>query len=139
MTDERVLEIRVAGLSEKVDDVEERVDKLENRVYKVEDGFSLLLRKNAEDRANMKHFESKIENIEASLKEIVNELKSLGNKLVESSVRSELNKNLNKNNGLFKDISDTHNKALIILIMVLGAGLLFMLGMSVGDILKLIP
>lgn len=135
MTDERVLEIRVAGLSEKVDDVEERVDKLENRVYKVEDGFSLLMRKNAEDRANMKHFEAKIENIEASLKEIVNELKSLGNKLVENSVRSELN----KNNGLFKGISDTNNKALIILIMVLGAGLLFMLGMSVGDILKIIP
>ena len=135
MTDERVLEIRVAGLSEKVDDIEERVDKLENRVYKVEDGFSLLMRKNAEDRANMKHFEAKIENIEASLKEIVDEIKSFGNKLVESSVRSELN----KNNGLFKDISDTNNKALIFLIMVLGAGLLFMLGMSVGDILRIIP
>lgn len=135
MNDERVLEIRVAGLSEKVDDVEERVDKLENRVYKVEDGFSLLMSKNAEDRANMKHFEAKIGNIEASLKEIVSELKSLGNKLVESNVRIEMN----KGNGLFKGIADTNNRALIILIMILGAGLLFMLGMNVGDILRILP
>ena len=130
-----VLEERIDNFRDNIEAVDNRVERLEVRVNKMDGAVVDLENYRARTEETMKYFEEKIDNIELTLKEIVKELRELGNKLIAYKTERGLG---GVSKSFLDRLLDNNNRQLLYLVTFLGAGLLLALGMKVNDIFNIL-
>lgn len=135
---EEICKERFAGINEKLAEIHTILKEHERRMEKAEKLQAEISKENAKIDVVLERFDEKIDKIELTLDNIVLELKEIGNRLVANEVADEYRKGEGIDNTLIKLLMNKDNRPLLLLIGILGAGLLFMLGMSVGDIFKVL-
>lgn len=135
---EEICKERFKGINEKIAEIQATLKAHENRMERLDEKQTEISKENAKIDVVLERFDEKIDKIELTLDNIVLELKEIGNRLVANEVADEYRKGEGIDNTLIKILMNKDNRPLLLLIGILGAGLLFMLGMSVGDIIKVL-
>ncbi len=124
-------ELVVVNFKDEIADMKERMKDLEHKYYQME-------RDNARVEVTMNNFEQKFDSIEGTLKEIATEIKHIGGKLVAYSFEQSTKVKESTEGKIASILATGNNKVLLLVIVTLCAGLLFLLGMKVDDIAKLV-
>lgn len=135
---EEICKEKFNGIIEKIAEIQSTLKEHERRMENAEKVQAEISKENAKIDVVLERFDEKIDKIELTLDNIVVELKEIGNRLVANEVADEYRKGEGIDNTLVKILMNKDNRPLLLLIGILGAGLLFMLGMSVGDIIKVL-
>jgi Ser-tRNA(Ala) deacylase AlaX len=106
------------------------------RMNKLDDKQTEISKENAKIDLVLERFDEKIDKIELTLDNIVSELKEIGNRLVANEVADEYRDKEGLDSTIIKLFLNKNSRILLLLIGILGAGFLFMLGMNVRDIFK---
>lgn len=128
-------ELKIASLTKDIEYMDDRIKELHIELQMLQQAQIRLENFNTRVDTILKTFEDRFENIEAGLKEIVTELKTIGNKLVFGMAAVE--QQSNKEAGFVNKLLDSNNRVLFLVIMVLCASVLFLIGVNVDQIVEI--
>jgi chromosome segregation ATPase len=135
---EEICKERFKGINEKIAEIQSTLKENNQRMDKIEDKQTEISKENAKIDLILEKFDEKIDKIELTLDNIVIELKEIGNRLVANEVADEYRDKEGLDSTIIKLFLNKNSRMLLLLIGILGAGFLFMLGMNVGDIFKVL-
>lgn len=132
----QVNELKINSLSKDIEFIDDRLKEFHAEIQMMQQAQIRLDNFNTRVDTILKTFEDRFENIEEGLKEIVTELKTIGNKLVLGM--ASVDHQTSKESSFVNKLLDSNNRVLFLVIMVLCASLLFLIGINVDDILKIL-
>lgn len=132
----QVNELKINSLSKDIEYMDDRLKEFHTEIQMMQQAQIRLENFNTRVDTILKTFEDRFENIEVGLKEIVAELKTIGNQLVLGMATVE--HQTSKEAGFVNKLMDSNNRVLFLVIMVLCASVLFLLGINAEEIVKIL-
>jgi len=136
-------ERNIHSIMQEVKVLEDRICNAEERLAKLEDKFVELDKSHSQLETLTANLIEKIEKFDIKLDSIVEELRNLSTQLAVNETKHKFNNQMHqqqeeRDNELLGSLLHDENRPLLLLILILGASLMFALGMNVGDIVRVL-